>query len=95
MATSKFQAMWNHPAGPQTIHFWAPTFKWAISIANIADFSKPPDKVSYPQQIVVSTNGFIWSRMAEAANYNQCIVSIAMAATGLYQLGRKVKHDYF
>ncbi|XP_047318645.1 mitochondrial pyruvate carrier 4-like isoform X2 [Impatiens glandulifera] len=77
MATSKFQAMWNHPAGPQT------------------NFSKPPDKVSYPQQIVVSTNGFIWSRMAEAANYNQCIVSIAMAATGLYQLGRKVKHDYF
>ncbi|KAL5055652.1 hypothetical protein RYX36_036334, partial [Vicia faba] len=32
-------------------HFWAPTFKWGISIANIADFSKPPDMISYPQQI--------------------------------------------
>ena len=34
-----------------TVHFWAPTFKWGISIANIADFSKPPEKISYPQQI--------------------------------------------
>ncbi|GJY87184.1 zf-CCHC domain-containing protein [Tanacetum coccineum] len=32
------------------VHFWAPTFKWGISIANIADFAKPPEKLSYPQQ---------------------------------------------
>ncbi|XP_056854778.1 mitochondrial pyruvate carrier 4 isoform X1 [Raphanus sativus] len=51
MATSRLQALWNHPAGPKTIHFWAPTFKWGISIANIADFAKPTDKISYPQQI--------------------------------------------
>ncbi|MED6219330.1 Mitochondrial pyruvate carrier 4 [Stylosanthes scabra] len=51
MAASKLQALWNHPAGPKTIHFWAPTFKWGISIANIADFAKPPEKISYPQQI--------------------------------------------
>lgn len=34
-----------------SVHFWAPTFKWGISIANIADFAKPPEKISYPQQI--------------------------------------------
>lgn len=34
-----------------TVHFWAPTFKWGISIANIADFSKPPETLSYPQQL--------------------------------------------
>ncbi|CAL5409399.1 unnamed protein product [Camellia sinensis] len=62
MATSKLQALWNHPAGPKTIHFWAPTFKWGISIANIADFAKPPDKLSYPQQIAVTATGVIWSR---------------------------------
>lgn len=33
------------------VHFWAPTFKWGISIANLADSTKPPEKVSYPQQI--------------------------------------------
>lgn len=26
-STSKLAAFWNHPAGPKTIHFWAPTFK--------------------------------------------------------------------
>ncbi|KAJ0876553.1 putative mitochondrial pyruvate carrier [Helianthus annuus] len=50
MATSKPQALWNHPAGPETIYFWAPTFKWGISIAKIADFAKLPEKLSYPQQ---------------------------------------------
>ena len=33
------------------VHFWAPTFKWGISIANIADFAKPHEKISYPQQV--------------------------------------------
>ena len=33
------------PTGPKTIHFWAPTFKWGISIANIADFKRPADQV--------------------------------------------------
>lgn len=33
------------------VHFWAPTFKWGLSIANIADFSKPPETLSYPMQI--------------------------------------------
>ena len=26
-----------HPAGPFTIFFWAPTFKWMITFANIGD----------------------------------------------------------
>lgn len=38
------------------VHFWAPTFKWGISIANIADFAKPPEKLSYPQQIGICMN---------------------------------------
>ncbi|KAE9458313.1 hypothetical protein C3L33_09806, partial [Rhododendron williamsianum] len=33
-----------------SFHFWAPTFKWVISIANVADFSKPPEQLSYPHQ---------------------------------------------
>lgn len=57
-------AFWNHPAGPKTIHFWAPTFKWGISIANIADFQRPAEQVSYPQQIAVTATGVIWSRFS-------------------------------
>ncbi|KAK2992232.1 hypothetical protein RJ640_005719 [Escallonia rubra] len=98
MATSKLQALWNHPAGPKTIHFWAPTFKWGISIANVADFAKPPEKLSYPQQIAVTATGIIWSRYSTVItpkNWNLLSVNVAMAGTGIYQLSRKIRHDYF
>ncbi|CDJ40772.1 Chromosome II, complete genome, related [Eimeria tenella] len=43
----------SHPAGPFTIHFWAPTFKWGISIANLIDMlDKDVAGVSPAQQIV-------------------------------------------
>lgn len=32
------------------VHFWAPTFKWGITIANIPHSSKPPEQISYAQQ---------------------------------------------
>ncbi|KAG6420503.1 hypothetical protein SASPL_117034 [Salvia splendens] len=155
MASSKFQALWNHPAGPKTnwncdddellqkfcinmiltksysinygpkltpplacvrFHFWAPTFKWGISIANLADSAKPPEKVSYPQQIAVTATGVIWSRYSTVItphvttfcvvcenmmmvglqkNWNLFSVNIVMAGTGIYQLSRKIQHDYF
>ncbi|KAJ0264865.1 hypothetical protein HA466_0012620 [Hirschfeldia incana] len=97
MATTKLKALWNHPAGPKTIHFWAPTFKWGISIANIADFQKHPDTLSYPQQMVITGTGLIWSRYSTVItpkNWNLFSVSLAMAATGIYQLTRKINHDY-
>ncbi|CAJ2658274.1 mitochondrial pyruvate carrier 4-like [Trifolium pratense] len=98
MAASKLQAFLNHPAGPKTIHFWAPTFKWGISIANIADFAKPPEKLSYPQQIAVTATGLIWSRYSTVItpkNWNLFSVNVAMAGTGIYQLSRKLRQDYF
>ncbi|KAJ4982148.1 hypothetical protein NE237_032985 [Protea cynaroides] len=98
MASSKLQALWNHPAGPKTIHFWAPTFKWGISIANVADFAKPPEKISYPQQIAVTCTGVIWSRYSTVItpkNWNLFSVNVAMGLTGIYQLTRKIRHDYF
>ncbi|OEL13045.1 Mitochondrial pyruvate carrier 4 [Dichanthelium oligosanthes] len=79
------------------VHFWAPTFKWGISIANIADFAKPPEKISYPQQVAVACTGIIWSRYSlviTPKNWNLFSVNVAMAGTGLYQLSRKIRQDY-
>ena len=42
-AISKFLA---HPAGIFTIFFWAPTFKWMITISNIGDLDKPAQLIS-------------------------------------------------
>uniref|UniRef100_A0A0E0QHQ3 Mitochondrial pyruvate carrier n=1 Tax=Oryza rufipogon TaxID=4529 RepID=A0A0E0QHQ3_ORYRU len=80
------------------VHFWAPTFKWGISIANVADFAKPPEKISYPQQVAVACTGVIWSRYSMVItpkNWNLFSVNVAMAGTGLYQLSRKIRKDYF
>lgn len=38
--------------------------RWGISIANIADFKRPADKISYPQQCAVTLTGVIWTRFA-------------------------------
>ncbi|GJM91358.1 hypothetical protein PR202_ga07721 [Eleusine coracana subsp. coracana] len=43
------QVRFSHSSFP--FHFWAPTFKWCLNIANVADFTKPPEEVSYPQQL--------------------------------------------
>ncbi|XP_024377571.1 mitochondrial pyruvate carrier 4 isoform X4 [Physcomitrium patens] len=93
----KVSALWNHPTGPKTIHFWAPTFKWGISIANVSDFSMPPEAISYPQQIAVAASGLIWSRYSMVIvpkNWNLFCVNVAMCTTGVYQLSRKIQQDY-
>uniref|UniRef100_A0A0G4HNS8 Mitochondrial pyruvate carrier n=1 Tax=Chromera velia CCMP2878 TaxID=1169474 RepID=A0A0G4HNS8_9ALVE len=80
-----------HPAGPFTIHFWAPTFKWAISIANIMDLNRPVDKLSAPQQTAVAATGIIWSRYSMVIvpkNWNLFSVNVFMAITGSWQLYR-------
>uniref|UniRef100_A0A0E0EKL2 Mitochondrial pyruvate carrier n=1 Tax=Oryza meridionalis TaxID=40149 RepID=A0A0E0EKL2_9ORYZ len=85
-------------SGSLPVHFWAPTFKWGISIANVADFAKPPEKISYPQQVAVACTGVIWSRYSMVItpkNWNLFSVNVAMAGTGLYQLSRKIRKDYF
>jgi hypothetical protein len=96
--SSRVAAFWNHPAGPKTIHFWAPTVKWGISIANIADFKRPVEQVSYPQQIAVTATGLIWSRFATQitpVNYNLLAVNAFMACTGLFQLQRKAMAEMY
>ncbi|GIL46424.1 hypothetical protein Vafri_3424, partial [Volvox africanus] len=92
----KLQAFWNHPAGPKTIHFWAPTFKWGISLANIADINRPAEKISLPQQCAITATGIIWSRYSTQitpVNYNLLAVNAFMAVTGAYQLFRKISYD--
>ncbi|KAJ1296407.1 hypothetical protein BS78_01G298000 [Paspalum vaginatum] len=98
MANSKFQAFWNHPAGPKTIHFWAPTFKWCLNVANVADFVKPPEEISYPQQLALGCSGLIWARYSMVIlpkNWNLFSVSSALAATCTYQISRKIRKDFF
>ncbi|CAM6082115.1 unnamed protein product [Calypogeia fissa] len=87
--------IWNYPAGPKTIFFWAPTAKWGISFANIADFSKPPETVSYPYQSAMAGSALIWCRYSMVImpkNYNLLAVNTLMIITSSYQLYCKISH---
>ncbi|TNV75620.1 hypothetical protein FGO68_gene11743 [Halteria grandinella] len=81
-----------HPAGPFTIFFWAPTFKWLITAANVKDFEKPAENISPYQQFAIGCSGFIWTRygfVITPINYNFSFVNFVMALSASYQLYRK------
>lgn len=87
--------LWNHPAGPKTIFFWAPGFKWALVIAGIGDLSRPADKLSPFQSGALAATGIIWSRYSmviKPKNYSLFSVNIFVASTGLFQLYRIYSH---
>lgn len=52
---AKLLAIWNHPAGPRTIHFWAPTAKWALVIAGFSDLTRPAERLSLSQSLCTSS----------------------------------------
>lgn len=88
---AKMVPLWNHPAGPKTVFFWAPAFKWALVIAGIGDLTRPDEKLSPSQSTALAATGLIWSRYSMVIipkNWSLFSVNIFVALTGLYQLFR-------
>ncbi|CAH0596431.1 unnamed protein product [Chrysodeixis includens] len=88
--------MWEHPAGPKTIFFWAPAFKWGLVIAGLGDLSRPAEKLSYSQSASLAATGIIWSRYSLVIipkNYSLFLVNIFVASTSLYQLSRRYRYE--
>ena len=90
-------AMAAAPAGPFTVHFWAPMSKWLISGASFLDLDRPTENVSLTQYSALTLTGFFFSRYAMLVtpiNYLLCSVNIALFASSAWHLGRKIKADY-
>jgi len=86
-----------HPAGPFYIHFWAPNFKWALSISNLVDYNRPVEKISVSMMSALTLTGLIfmrWSFVITPVNYSLFAVNAALSASSGYHLGRKLKADY-
>eukprot|EP00932_Pfiesteria_piscicida_P007429 SRR837773.17511.p2 GENE.SRR837773.17511~~SRR837773.17511.p2 ORF type:complete len:220 (-),score=67.97 SRR837773.17511:80-682(-) len=86
------------PAGPFYIHFWAPNFKWALSINNILDYDRPVDKISLSMTSALTLTGTIfmrWSFVITPVNYSLFFVNAVLSTSSGYHLFRKVKADYF
>ncbi|KAI8865885.1 UPF0041-domain-containing protein [Ramicandelaber brevisporus] len=90
-----FQKFLNHPAGPKTIHFWAPAMKWALVIAGISDINRPVEQISVAQQASLTATGFIWCRYSMVivpVNWSLFSVNMFVGGTGLYQMYRIWQH---
>ncbi|KAF0293046.1 Mitochondrial pyruvate carrier 2 [Amphibalanus amphitrite] len=59
---NKLRPLWEHPAGPKTVFFWAPAFKWCLVIAGLGDVNRPAEKLSVGQAGALAATGLIWSR---------------------------------
>ncbi|KAK9695591.1 Mitochondrial pyruvate carrier [Popillia japonica] len=89
--------VWDHPAGPKTIFFWAPAFKWGLVLAGIGDIlSRHPSQISVSQSAALAATGLIWSRYSVViipVNYNLLSVNVFVALTQSYQLYRAIDYQ--
>ncbi|KAK9891349.1 hypothetical protein WA026_014589 [Henosepilachna vigintioctopunctata] len=92
------QNAWNHPAGPKTIFFWAPLFKWGLVLAGITDLWRPAATLSLLQTLSLAATGLIWSRYSMVIipkNYYLFSVNVFIAITQCYQFYRVIRFEYF
>ncbi|RMX55680.1 hypothetical protein pdam_00018730 [Pocillopora damicornis] len=93
----KLVPFWKAPAGPQTIFFWAPAFKWGLVFAGIADLARPADKLSPSQSTALAATGLIWARYSLVIipkNWLLFSVNIGLGITGINQLCRIAYYRY-
>jgi len=86
-----------HPAGPFYIHFWAPNFKWALSINNLIDYDRPVEKISLSMNSALTLTGCLfmrWSFVITPVNYSLFFVNAALASSSGYHLARKCKYEF-
>uniref|UniRef100_A0A1L8E084 Mitochondrial pyruvate carrier n=2 Tax=Nyssomyia neivai TaxID=330878 RepID=A0A1L8E084_9DIPT len=87
----KMMPLWNHPAGPKTVFFWAPVFKWGLVIAGLSDLARPADQLSVAQSGSLFATGLIWSRYSLVIipkNWGLFSVNLFVALSSSVQLAR-------
>ncbi|XP_070498596.1 mitochondrial pyruvate carrier 2-like [Chironomus tepperi] len=88
---NKLRPLWNHAAGPKTVFFWSPLFKWGLVLAGLKDLSRPADQLSIGQSASLAATGIIWSRYSLVIipkNYGLFSVNVFVALTQVLQLYR-------
>ncbi|KAF9808334.1 hypothetical protein SFRURICE_008387 [Spodoptera frugiperda] len=87
--------MWDHPAGPKTIFFWAPACKWSLVIAGLGDLNRPVENLSMTQSASLAATGLVWSRYSLVIipkNYSLFAVNVFVALTSSYQILRAYRY---
>lgn len=92
----KFKNIMLHPAGPFFVHFWAPLFKWSLSVNNILELDRDIEQISMGQQSALALTGLIWSKFSlgiTPKNWSLFLVNFVLALTSLWHVGRKIRHE--
>ncbi|TMW49487.1 hypothetical protein DOY81_005441 [Sarcophaga bullata] len=92
----KLRPLWNHPAGPKTVFFWSPMFKWGLVIAGLSDLARPAETLSVSQCGALAATGIIWSRYSLVIipkNWSLFSVNLFVAIVQCVQLGRAYVHQ--
>ncbi|XP_023176782.1 mitochondrial pyruvate carrier 2 [Drosophila hydei] len=93
---AKMRPLWMHPAGPKTVFFWAPIFKWGLVVAGLSDLARPADTISVAGCGALAATGIIWSRYSLVIipkNYSLFAVNMFVGLTQLVQLGRAYNYQ--
>ncbi|XP_026735295.1 probable mitochondrial pyruvate carrier 2 isoform X2 [Trichoplusia ni] len=88
--------MWEHPAGPKTIFFWAPAFKWALVAASLDAYTRPLDTVSTTQSATLSATGLIWTRyclVIKPINYSLSLCNFLLGVANGVQTVRAYNYQ--
>ncbi|KAH8336339.1 mitochondrial pyruvate carrier 2 [Drosophila kikkawai] len=93
---AKLRPLWMHPAGPKTIFFWAPVFKWGLVVAGLSDLARPADSISVSGCAALAATGIIWSRYSLVIipkNYSLFAVNLFVGITQVVQLARAYNYQ--
>ncbi|XP_030032433.1 mitochondrial pyruvate carrier 2 isoform X2 [Manduca sexta] len=93
---AKLRPLWEHDAGPKTIFFWAPAFKWALVMASIDDYRRPLDKVSTTQSATLAATGLIWTRyclVIKPINYSLSLCNFMLGVANGVQCYRAYSYQ--
>ncbi|XP_011311438.1 mitochondrial pyruvate carrier 2-like isoform X2 [Fopius arisanus] len=92
----KVRPTFLHPAGPTTVFFWAPTFKWGLVLAGIGDINRAPETISLAQTASLMLTGIIWSRYSLVIvpkNWNLFSVNGFVSMTAAYNFYRGLTYQ--
>ncbi|XP_054940602.1 mitochondrial pyruvate carrier 2-like [Physeter macrocephalus] len=87
----KLRPLYNQPAGPRTVFFWAPIMKCGLVCAGLADMVRPAEKLSTAQPAVLMATRFIWSRYSLVIfpqNWSLFAVNLFVGTAGASHLFR-------
>ncbi|KAL8640129.1 MAG: hypothetical protein Q9228_002911 [Teloschistes exilis] len=79
--------LWNSPVGIKT---------WALVIAGISDFYRPPEKLSMTQNLALTATGAIWTRwcfIIKPRNILLAAVNFFLGCVGITQVTRILRYQ--